>query len=81
MTQWVGQAWESIHQELRHTIQRSFRKCGITVSIDGCEDQHINIRGRDNYRVDSQAMEDFNTGTDTSDTSDSESDESTTSTG
>jgi len=68
MTQWVGQAWESIHQELRHTIQRSFRKCGITVAIDGSEDQGINIRGLDNYRVDSQAMEDLNIGIDNSDT-------------
>jgi len=31
-----------------------------TVAIDGSEDQHINTRGLDNYRVDSQAMEDFN---------------------
>jgi len=81
MTQWVGQAWESIHQELRHTIQRSFRKYGITVAIDGSEDQDINIGGLDNYRVDSQVMEDFNTTTDTSDTSDYERDESTTSSG
>ena len=30
MAQWVGQAWES--------IQRSFRKCGVAVAIDGSED-------------------------------------------
>jgi len=29
MTQWVGQAWKSIHHELQQTtIQWSFRKCG-----------------------------------------------------
>ena len=32
------EAWESIHKELQPTIQRSFRKCGITVAIDGPED-------------------------------------------
>ena len=40
-----------------------------------------NIRGLDNYRVDSLAAEDFNTEADTPDTSDSESDEFTTSSG
>ena len=79
MTQWVGQAWESIHHELQHTIQRSFRKCGITVAIDGSEDDDINIRGLDNYRVDSPVAS--STVIDTSDTSesDSDSDQSTTS--
>lgn len=51
MTQWVGEAWTSIHQELQHTIRRSFRKCGITVAIDGSEDSEIHIRGLDNYAV------------------------------
>ena len=81
MTPWVGQAWESlaIHHELQHLIQRSFRKCGITVAIDGSEDHDINIRGLDNYRADSP-MPSSNT-MDTSDTSgsDSDSNESTTS--
>ena len=47
MTQWVGEAWKSIHQELQLTIQRSFRKCGTT------EDDQINIRGLqlDNYQI------------------------------
>jgi len=42
---------EAIHQELQLTIQRSFRKCGITVAIDGSEDDQIKIRGLDNYQV------------------------------
>jgi len=32
------------------TIQRSLRKCGIIVAIDGSEDQ-INIRGFNSYQV------------------------------
>jgi len=51
MAQWVGEAWESIHKELQPTIQRSFRKCGIIVAIDGSEDDQINIRGLNNYQV------------------------------
>ena len=76
---WVGQTWESIHHELQHTIQQSFRKCGITVAIDGSEDHVINIRGLDNYRVHSPMPS--STTIDTSDTSgsDSDSNESTTS--
>ena len=49
--QWAGQAWEAIHDELQHTIQQSFRKCGITVAIDGSEDHSINIRGLGSYQV------------------------------
>jgi len=51
MTQWVGEAWESIHKELQPTIQHSFRKCGIIVAIDGSEDDQINIRGLNNYQI------------------------------
>ena len=52
MTQWVSaEAWESIHKELQPTIQRSFCRCGITVTIDGSEDDQINIRGLNNYQV------------------------------
>jgi len=37
------------HKEL---IIRSFRKCGITIALDGSEDSDINIRGLENYVVD-----------------------------
>ncbi len=32
-------------------IQRAFKKCGISTSIDGKEDSCINIRGLDGYVV------------------------------
>lgn len=52
MTQWVGEAWTTLHLELQDTICRSFKKCGITVAIHGSEDStEINIRGLDNYHV------------------------------
>ena len=34
-------------------IIRSFRKCGISVAIDGSEDSDININGLENYSVES----------------------------
>jgi len=46
--------WSSMgvnHHELQQTIQWSFRKCDITVAIDGSEDHDINIRGLVNYQV------------------------------
>ena len=42
-------------------IIRSFRKCGISVAIDGSEDSEINISGLDGYEVgesDSESTED-----------------------
>ena len=59
-------------------IQRSSRKCGITVAIDGSEDHSINIRGLDNYQVELPVTTSEMDTLDTS-RSDSNSDESTTS--
>lgn len=49
-TKWVGQAWEDISAK-KDTIIRSFKKCGISVAIDGSEDSEINIFGIDDYEV------------------------------
>jgi hypothetical protein len=35
---WVYRAWDSLPKE---AIQKSFLDCGITVSTDGSEDDHI----------------------------------------
>ncbi|KAF8442667.1 hypothetical protein BGX38DRAFT_1272137 [Terfezia claveryi] len=37
-TQWVGEAWELLSNDLKGSIVRSFRKCGITIALDGSED-------------------------------------------
>ena len=47
----------------KESIVRSFRKCGISLPIDGSEDGEINISGVENYEV----------GSADTDTSDSES--------
>ena len=32
-------------------VRRSFKKCGISVAIDGSEDDEINIKGLEDYSV------------------------------
>ena len=40
-------------------IIRGFRKCGITVAVDGSEDNDINIKELENYQVDSDDDDPF----------------------
>ena len=35
-------------------VQRSFKKCGIAVAIDGSEDEQINIEGLAGYSVEDE---------------------------
>ena len=50
ITKWVGEAWEKVSQK-ETMIQRAFKKCGLSTSIDGKKDSLINIRGLDGYKV------------------------------
>ena len=43
LTKWVAQAWEEVSSN-KDTIVRSFKKCGISLAIDGSQDSEINIR-------------------------------------
>ena len=49
-TKWVGEAWERLSAK-KEMIIRAFRKCGISVAIDGSEDTEIHIEGIDDYMV------------------------------
>ena len=49
-TKWVGQAWEEV-SSMKEMVKRSFMKTGITVAVDGSQDNKINIKGLENYRV------------------------------
>ena len=49
-TESVGTAWEELSSNTAMVV-RSFRKCGISVAIDGSEDIDININGVDNYTI------------------------------
>ena len=50
LSKWVGEAWEEVCAKPEMII-RSFRKCGISVAVDGSEDEVININGVDDYTV------------------------------
>ena len=50
ITKWVGMAWVQVSQK-KEMIQRAFKKCGISVPIDGSGDAEINIRGLEGYIV------------------------------
>ena len=50
ITKWVGQAWQEISAD-KEMVIRSFKKCGISVPIDGSEDDGIHIQGLDDYAV------------------------------
>ena len=51
ISKWVGQAWTEVCSK-RDMICRAFEKCGITVPIDGSNDDRINIKGLTDYQVD-----------------------------
>ena len=50
LSQWVGQAWEELSTNKEMAV-RSFRKCGISLPIDGSADQDIHIEGISEYCV------------------------------
>lgn len=50
LTKWVGQAWAEVSAN-KEMIQRTFRKCGISIPIDGSADDDINIEGLADYTV------------------------------
>ena len=49
-TKWVGEAWDHVCLQ-KESIIRSFRKCGISLPIDGSMDSEINIKGLESYAV------------------------------
>jgi len=40
LTKWIGQVWEEVAENM---VIREFKKCGVSVSIDGSEDNEIHI--------------------------------------
>jgi hypothetical protein len=50
MTKWVASAWDMCTADNTVAI-RAFEKCGISLPIDGSQDDCINIRGLEGYRV------------------------------
>ena len=44
LTTWIGETWKRTCAN-RDMVVRGFRKCGISLAIDGSEDDDINIKG------------------------------------
>ena len=48
MTKWVGEAWSKVGK-MKDSIIRSFQKCGLSVALDGSENDGVNIEGLPEY--------------------------------
>ena len=57
LVRWVGQAWEETAAK-KEMVMRAFRKCGVSLPIDGSQDAEINIREFDNYTIDEETYSD-----------------------
>ena len=55
-TKWVGKAWEEISDK-KEMIIRSFKKCGISIDVDGSEDDQVNIEGLEVGESDEEATD------------------------
>ena len=48
VTEWVGKAWTEVGSN-RDMVVRSFKKCGISLSLDGSENGEIRIESIEEY--------------------------------
>ena len=58
LTKWIGQAWEEVVAK-KDMVIRGFKKCRVSVAIDGSEDGEINIKELENYEVESDDDDPF----------------------
>ena len=52
MTKWVGEAWYKVGK-MKDSIIRSFKKYGLSVVLDGSENDEVNIEGLPEYPMSS----------------------------
>ena len=57
MTKWVGEAWSKVGK-MRNSIIRSFKKCGLSVALDGSENDEVNYEGLPEYQMPSVFVQD-----------------------
>ena len=50
LTKWVAEPWKEINRN-KETVIRSFKKCGISLTLDGKENDEINIEGILDYEM------------------------------
>ena len=57
MTKWVGEAWSKVGK-MKDSIIRSFKECGLSVALDGSENDEVNIEGLPEYQMPSAIVQD-----------------------
>ena len=57
MTKWVGEVWPKVGK-IKDFIIRSFKKCGLSVALDGSENDEVNIDGLSEYQMPSAFVQD-----------------------
>ena len=57
MTKWVGEAWCKVGK-MKDFIIRSFKKCGLSVALDGSENDEVNIEALPEYQIPSAFVQD-----------------------
>ena len=50
MTKWVAEAWKEINRN-KETVITSFKKCDVSLTLDGKENDEINIEGIPDYEM------------------------------
>ena len=50
LTKWVAEAWKEINRN-KETVIRSFKKCGVSLTLDEKENDAINIEGIPDYEM------------------------------
>ena len=58
LTKWIGEAWEKVAAN-KDMVIRGFKKCGVSVAINGSEDNEINIKDLEDYEVESDDDDPF----------------------
>ena len=50
MIKWVGEACSKV-RKMKDSIIRSFKKCGLSVALDGSKNDEVNIEGLPEYQM------------------------------
>ena len=57
ITKWVGEAWSKVGK-MKDSIIRSFKTCGLSVALDGSQNDEVNIEGLPEYQMPSAFVQD-----------------------
>ena len=57
MTKWVGEAWYKVGK-MKDSMILSFKKCGLSVALDGSENDKVNIERLLQYQMPSAFVQD-----------------------